>query len=76
MYDQRERFLIRYLHDFVPFTVARAFGAWIQTTDGQRILDFTSGQMCSTIGHNHPPDLQCRAAITRRCDPSQLLGAL
>lgn len=54
MYDQRERFLIRYLHDFDPFTVAQASGAWIQTTDGQRLLDFTSGQMCSTIGHNHP----------------------
>jgi 2,2-dialkylglycine decarboxylase (pyruvate) len=22
--------------------------------DGRRILDFTSGQICSTIGHNHP----------------------
>ncbi|HKF37155.1 MAG TPA: aminotransferase class III-fold pyridoxal phosphate-dependent enzyme, partial [Ktedonobacteraceae bacterium] len=54
MYDDRERFLIRYSHHFAPFTVARASGAWIETTDGQRILDFTSGQICSTIGHNHP----------------------
>src|SRR6202158_1509436 len=54
MHDQRERFLIRYSRDFAPFTVARASGAWIETTDGQRVLDFTSGQICSTIGHNHP----------------------
>ena len=54
MHDQRERFLIRYSHDFAPFTVARASGAWLETTDGQRVLDFTSGQICSTIGHNHP----------------------
>jgi 2,2-dialkylglycine decarboxylase (pyruvate) len=54
MYDERERFLIRYAHNFASFTVARASGAWIETTDGQRILDFTSGQICSTIGHNHP----------------------
>ena len=54
MYDDRERFLIRYSHHFAPFTVARASGAWIETTAGQRILDFTSGQICSTIGHNHP----------------------
>jgi 2,2-dialkylglycine decarboxylase (pyruvate) len=54
MYDDRERFLIRYSRHFAPFTVARASGAWIETTDGQRILDFTSGQICSTIGHNHP----------------------
>jgi len=54
MHDERERFLIRYSRGFAPFTVARASGAWIETTDGQRILDFTSGQICSTIGHNHP----------------------
>src|SRR5690242_20033726 len=54
MNDDRERFLIRYARQFAPFIVARAAGAWIETTDGQRILDFTSGQICSTIGHNHP----------------------
>ena len=53
MHDERERFLIRYSRGFAPFTVARASGSWIETTDGQRILDFTSGQICSTIGHNH-----------------------
>ncbi len=54
MYDERERFLIRYARGFASFIVARANGAWIETTDGRRILDFTSGQICSTIGHNHP----------------------
>src|SRR5947199_10498243 len=54
MHDERERFLIRYSHSFASFTVARASGAWLETTDGQRILDFTSGQICATIGHNHP----------------------
>ncbi|QBD79066.1 aspartate aminotransferase family protein [Ktedonosporobacter rubrisoli] len=54
MYDERERFLIRYSRDFAPFTVTRASGAWVETSDGRRILDFTSGQICSTIGHNHP----------------------
>src|SRR5579864_603617 len=54
MYDEREQFLIRYSHNFASFIVARASGSWIETTEGQRILDFTSGQICSTIGHNHP----------------------
>ena len=54
MHDPRERFLIRYAGGFAPLTVARASGAWVETTDGRRILDFTSGQICSTIGHNHP----------------------
>ena len=54
MDDGRERFLIRYAGGFAPMTVARAEGAWVETTDGRRILDFTSGQICSTLGHNHP----------------------
>src|SRR6187397_2251596 len=54
MPDERERFLIRYAGGFAPLTVARASGSWVETTDGRRILDFTSGQICSTIGHNHP----------------------
>src|SRR5947209_13512254 len=65
MYDERKQFLIRYSHNFASFIVARAYGAWIETTDGQRILDFTSGQICSTIGHNHP---QIVAAVQRSLD--------
>ena len=34
--------------------IRRAEGAWLETMDGRRILDFTSGQICSTLGHNHP----------------------
>src|SRR5215203_2265765 len=52
--DDRARFLIRYAGGFAPFVVARAEGAWVETTDGRKILDFTSGQICSTLGHNHP----------------------
>ena len=53
MPDPRERFLVRYAGGFAPLVVARAEGAWLETADGRRILDFTSGQICSTIGHNH-----------------------
>jgi 2,2-dialkylglycine decarboxylase (pyruvate) len=52
--DPRERFLIRYAGAFGPFVVQQAEGAWVETTDGRRILDFTSGQICSTLGHGHP----------------------
>jgi 2,2-dialkylglycine decarboxylase (pyruvate) len=52
MHDPRERFLIRYAGGFAPLTVARASGAWVETTDGRRILDFTSGQICSTVHLN------------------------
>jgi 2,2-dialkylglycine decarboxylase (pyruvate) len=60
--DDRARFLIRYAGGFAQFVVARAEGAWIETTEGRRILDFTSGQICSTLGHNHP---RIAAAVER-----------
>jgi 2,2-dialkylglycine decarboxylase (pyruvate) len=52
--DERERYLVRYLGSFAPVTIRRAEGTWIETTDGRRILDFASGQICSTLGHRHP----------------------
>ena len=52
--DPRERHLVRYLGGFAPFVVARAEGMWLETTDGRRLLDFSSGQICSTLGHRHP----------------------
>lgn len=49
-----EEVLIRYCGSFSPVLVERAQGSYIYTKDGQAILDFTSGQMCSVFGHNHP----------------------
>jgi len=46
--------LIRYGGDPFPDLIARAEGACVWDSDGRRILDFTSGQMCATVGHNHP----------------------
>ncbi|HVA35987.1 MAG TPA: aspartate aminotransferase family protein [Candidatus Dormibacteraeota bacterium] len=49
-----QEYLFRYSRDFAPFVVERAQGSWLWTTDGRKVLDFTSGQICSTLGHNHP----------------------
>jgi 2,2-dialkylglycine decarboxylase (pyruvate) len=46
--------LVRYAGEFLDAVIERAEGAWLTTTDGRQILDFTSGQMCATLGHNHP----------------------
>jgi 2,2-dialkylglycine decarboxylase (pyruvate) len=46
--------LIRYGGEFADLLVERADGSWLTTEDGRRILDFTSGQMCATLGHGHP----------------------
>lgn len=50
--------LIRYCGSFSPILIEKAAGAYIYTREGQAILDFTSGQMCSVFGHNHPDMVQ------------------
>src|SRR6187401_2032761 len=46
--------LIRYGGAFFEEPVVRASGSFVETADGRRILDFTAGQICATLGHNHP----------------------
>lgn len=67
MEDPRQQYLIRYSGgDFAPFVVEFAEGSWVVTTDGQRILDFTSGQISSTLGHNHPRIVEAIERSLRR----------
>src|SRR3954469_22434539 len=49
-----ERHVLRYNPAWVPVVVERAEGTVLHTTDGRRLLDFTSGQMSSILGHSHP----------------------
>ncbi|MCC7271447.1 MAG: aspartate aminotransferase family protein, partial [Alphaproteobacteria bacterium] len=49
-----ERHLVRYSKGFLPGMITRAEGARLWDADGRSILDFASGQMCATVGHNHP----------------------
>ncbi len=46
--------LVRYGGDLYPEIVVAAKGAWVRDSTGREILDFTSGQMCATVGHSHP----------------------
>jgi 2,2-dialkylglycine decarboxylase (pyruvate) len=50
--------LIRYGGEFAAELIAHAEGSWLTTENGRRILDFTSGQMCATLGHGHPEILR------------------
>lgn len=47
-------FLVRYGGDSFPNLFTRAKGSVVWDDTGREVLDFTSGQMCATIGHNHP----------------------
>jgi 2,2-dialkylglycine decarboxylase (pyruvate) len=57
--------LIRYGGDVYPEIVDKAQGCYVWDSTGKKILDFTSGQMCATVGHNHPNIV---AAIRKSCD--------
>ena len=63
--DAVDRHMIRYIGDFPGFFIERAEGAYIWDDRGRRMLDFTSGQMCATLGHNHP---EVVAAIHASCE--------
>ena len=39
---------------FSPALITRASGTKLYAVDGRQILDFTSGQMSSILGHSHP----------------------
>lgn len=53
-WSQVDRHLIRYGGAFTPRIIERAAGSYVFDEDGTPILDFTSGQMSSVLGHGHP----------------------
>ena len=62
--DFREH-LIRYGGDPYPHVVEKALGCYVWDETGRKVLDFTSGQMCATVGHNHPRIVE---AIKKSCE--------
>ena len=60
-----EKHLIRYGGEFARFFIHRAKGSYVYDQTGRAILDFTSGQMCAILGHNHPDIL---AAMQKSMD--------
>jgi 2,2-dialkylglycine decarboxylase (pyruvate) len=49
-----DRHLVRYGAPWSPFVAERAAGAFVEDAAGRKVLDFTSGQMSSILGHAHP----------------------
>ena len=64
--------LIRYGGGFVEDVIVAADGSWVTTADGRRVLDFTAGQICATIGHGHP---RVSEAIRRSLDTAVHLNS-
>ena len=63
--NANDRHLLHYGRDFLEDLIVRADGSYIYTEDGRAVLDFSSGQMCATIGHNHPRIVEAMAQAGR-----------
>ncbi len=64
-WDIVDKHLVRYGKTFRPAMITRTAGSYMYDETGRAILDFGSGQMCATVGHNHPAVV---AAIRQACD--------
>ncbi len=62
--DPRVARIIRYGGSFSTFRPERAQGSYLYDAGGRAVLDFTSGQLSSIVGHSHPEVVSavCRAA--------------
>lgn len=65
---QSRQHLIRYGGSFEPLIIERADGCFVYDADGRAILDFTSGQMSSLLGHGHPEVAEVVAHHARHLD--------
>lgn len=65
---QARQHLIRYGGSFEPLIIERAQGSFVYDADGRAILDFTSGQMSSLLGHGHPEVAAVVAAHAQHLD--------
>ncbi|MGW8375019.1 aspartate aminotransferase family protein [Streptomyces sp. ODS28] len=53
-WEDVERHVVRYGPAFSPRTIESAAGSYVYDSDGEAVLDFTSGQMSAVLGHAHP----------------------
>jgi 2,2-dialkylglycine decarboxylase (pyruvate) len=60
--------LIRYGGRFESLIIERAQGSFVYDADSRPILDFTSGQMSSILGHGHPEIAAVIAQYARTLD--------
>ena len=67
-WNNARRHLIRYGGSFEPMIIERAEGSFVYDADGRVILDFTSGQMSSLLGHGHPEVAAVVAEPAHRLD--------
>lgn len=63
--EAADEYLVRFGGDRSRNLFVSAHGATVVDDTGREVLDFTSGQMCATIGHNHPAMVEAMAECGR-----------
>lgn len=66
-----DRNLLKYMGvggSFTSFVPERAQGSWLYDSSGRKVLDFTSGQMSSVLGHAHPDLVEALRAAAGQLD--------
>jgi len=66
--DARVQRLIRYGGSFSSFRPERAQGSYLYDATGTPVLDFTSGQLSSILGHSHPEIVEVVSAAIANLD--------
>ena len=68
-WSRARRHLLKYGSEFVDFVPVRAEGAFLWNASGRRVLDFTSGQMSTLLGHSHPEIVATASVGSTTCSP-------
>lgn len=71
IWEKADRHLLKYMGvggAFTSFVPDRAEGSWLYDASGRKVLDFTSGQMSSVIGHAHPELVEALRQASGRLD--------
>ena len=58
LWEAADSCLLNYGTSFTPEIITHANGVYVYTAKGRQILDWTSGQMSTLIGHGHPEIVQ------------------
>jgi 2,2-dialkylglycine decarboxylase (pyruvate) len=69
--QRADRHLLKYMGvggGFSSFVPTRAEGSWLYDASGRKVLDFTSGQMSSILGHAHPELVETLSQACGRLD--------
>ena len=61
--DQAKAHLFRSSKDYGEPIIAHGRGATLVDMDGKEYLDFGSGQMAASLGHNHPSHNRSSGAL-------------